>query len=138
MLSPSSHETKHAATKRAIYGYPAAFGARLNETASESYRIHVLPSSHDDACTAIPDTSAVPNPFDSSGHLSPGAVLVRRGNCSFLQKARNLQSAGYNAMILFDDQHVDSCAEMGVAANDSASDVTILSVSVTATGALVL
>lgn len=128
VLLVSSPEGLHTPPTAAIYGYPAAWGTHINETASDPYEIYVLPAPHADAC----DTTKLDQ---ARQRHHPLAAVVRRGNCSFVQKARNLQAVGYKGMILFDDQRIDDCVEMGTASNDSALEVTLIGISVTASGA---
>ena len=51
----------------------------------------VLPA--DDGCAALP-----------AGHFSGQVALIRRGTCSFTQKAQNAQAAGAVAVVLYNNQ----------------------------------
>lgn len=75
----------------AYYGYPVPFGRRLNETAVRAPLWAAVPL---DACGGA--LAPPPIPFS--------AALVARGNCTFTEKARALQAAGYAAMLLFNNE----------------------------------
>lgn len=78
-----------------FYGYPAPFGHRLNATAVQAPLV-LAPG---DGCGGGDEGPALPPaviPFS--------AAVVPRGNCSFTQKARALQEAGYAAMLLFNNE----------------------------------
>eukprot|EP00887_Chlorella_sp_A99_P007587 scaffold28.g7587.t1 len=99
-----------------VYGYPALFGAPLN--ASFMTPAPLAWASPDDACAPV--------------GAAPGAGtvgLVARGNCSFSDKARRLQAAGFGAMVLADDS--DDCTFMYANAS-SAEGIDIPAVSITA------
>lgn len=75
----------------ALYGYPALFGVALNSSATDPALLEeVTPA---DACSTV------------SKPLSPGgAALVPRGSCSFSEKAFHLQQAGYQIMLLYNNE----------------------------------
>ncbi len=66
-------------------------------------------------------------------------MVQRGGNCSFLAKARNIQAAGYDAMILYDPMS-DECTYMASdeTQKEEKRDMTLLAASITATAAEIL
>lgn len=76
--------------EEAFYGYPAPFGAPLNDTATAP--LPLVAAQPATACEPLVRASA------------PGAAaLVARGNCSFADKAKAVQAAGFEAMLLYNN-----------------------------------
>ncbi|KAL4448488.1 hypothetical protein ABPG75_005707 [Micractinium tetrahymenae] len=76
--------------EEAVYGYPAPFGTALNDTPTA--QLPLVAAQPANACQPLPRASP------------PGAAaLVARGNCSFADKARAVQAAGFGAMLLYND-----------------------------------
>ncbi|PSC70351.1 signal peptide peptidase-like 3 [Micractinium conductrix] len=99
-----------------FFGYPAPFGARLNDSASAA-----LPLAAAEPLNACGAVAAAPAPG--------GAALVQRGNCSFAAKAQAVQAAGYGAMLLFNSEP-DECVLMS-ANRSEAAGLTLLVASLT-------
>jgi minor extracellular serine protease Vpr len=77
---------------RAI-GYTPATGAPLPPTSgSLPIKATGTPTATADACSPLP-----------AGSLSGQAALIRRGGCTFYQKARNAEAAGAAAVILYNN-----------------------------------
>jgi len=85
----------------------------------------VLP---EDGCTSI-DKVIV---YDGTANMSQ-AALVRRGGCTFQEKALHLKESGIELMIEYDGIH-DECVRMDLR-NDSIVNIDILGVSVASSGA---
>lgn len=98
--------------QKSFFGYPAAFGAPINATASlPATLVWATPLS---ACTPV------------SRPLAQGAVgLVSRGNCSFADKARSLQDAGFSAMVLVDGASTDGACVLAWANSSDAAGIAI-------------
>ncbi|KXZ43021.1 hypothetical protein GPECTOR_106g115 [Gonium pectorale] len=100
-LSPTEREPDQLASM-VLYGVLADVGANLSQPLFGA-------------------PIAVAEPVDACGSIAasaPGsALLVRRGNCSFADKARACQAAGAAAMLLYDDQ--PGCITMGFEPNAS-------------------
>jgi subtilisin family serine protease len=75
------------------YGYNAAAGAPLPPTSGS------LPMAKTGTTTTANDGC---NPL-AAGSLSGRAALIRRGTCSFFQKATNAQNAGAAAVVLYNN-----------------------------------
>jgi hypothetical protein len=58
----------------------------------------------------------------------PQIALVARGGCPFAQKARNMQAAGAEAMVVFDNVVQSNMYYMGTSAGEDVLDITIPSV----------
>lgn len=76
--------------EEAFYGYPAPFGAAFNDTATAQMPL----------VAAQPATACEPL---ARATLPGAAALVARGNCSFAEKAKAVQAAGFEAMLLFNN-----------------------------------
>jgi signal peptide peptidase-like protein 2B len=85
----------------------------------------VLP---EDGCTTIDKVIM----YDGTGNMSQ-AALVRRGGCTFQEKALNLKESGIELMIEYDGIH-DECVRMDLR-NDSMTDIDMLGISVASSGA---
>lgn len=75
------------------YGFNPAAGAPLPPPSGELPMARTgTPTTANDACAALP-----------AGSLTGKATLIRRGTCSFYQKAFNAQSAGAAAVVLYNN-----------------------------------
>lgn len=54
-----------------------------------------------DACSDLVNTVAIP---EEGTITSPSYVLIIRGGCSFEEKIRNAQKAGYKAAIVYNNE----------------------------------
>eukprot|EP00890_Picochlorum_soloecismus_P005715 jgi/Picsp_1/6144/NSC_03498-R1_protein len=88
----------------------------------------VLP---EDGCKSI-DRVIV---YDGTANMSQ-AALVRRGGCTFQEKALNLKGSGIELMIEYDGIH-DECIRMDLR-NESTADTDMLGISVASSGAFQL
>ena len=109
-----------AAAKKYELG-TASFGAPVGTNAAG--RVMLVTDaegpSMNDACTAITNPSAI------AGRIA----LIDRGNCTFVQKARNAVAAGAIGVVIVDNSR-DECIPPGMAG--AAPDVTIPIISITA------
>lgn len=75
------------------YGYTPAAASPLPPTSGSLPMSKTgTPTTADDACAPLP-----------AGSLAGTAVLIRRGACSFFQKATNAQNAGAAAVVLYNN-----------------------------------
>ncbi|KAL4438186.1 hypothetical protein ABPG77_010547 [Micractinium sp. CCAP 211/92] len=102
--------------EEAFYGYPAPFGAALNDTATAQMPL----------VAAHPATACEPL---ARATLPGAAALVARGNCSFTEKAKAVQAAGFEAMLLFNND--EECVLMS-ANRSEAEGLRIMVASLTA------
>lgn len=101
----------------------AAFGASPAKTALSGKVVRATDAANDDGPSATDGCTALTNADAMAGNLA----LIDRGDCTFVEKARNAQAAGAKGVIIADRER-ETCQPPGM--SGEAPDITIPVVSI--------
>jgi hypothetical protein len=101
----------------------AAFGAAANKTPLSGKIVRAT----DEANTDGPSTTDGCTAFTNAAAINGNIAMIDRGDCTFVQKARNAQAAGAKGVIIA-DRETTTCMAPGM--SGEAPDITIPVVSV--------
>ena len=102
----------------------AAFGADASHTSLTGKIVAGADAANTDGPTTTDGCSAYTNADAIKGNIA----LVDRGSCTFVIKAQNAQAAGATALVVADNRR-DTCIPPGMAGDDPAITIPIISVS---------